>query len=236
MKRLIPLFLISQAAFGAFSFVAGVGAGSTAGNSITTGATWNASGATCLIAIVVSLTSASAPTISDSQSNNYGTAIFSVADAAVQTMRVFKVSAPSAANSMTLTATCTACFPSVIGIALAGITNCAMDTHNNGVSQSTQVPNSGNITLSSSPEEMWISGVSSNGATTHTPSAGTAAGPDIAQVGGQHFDLAASYAVGISGSGKNEGWTLNAVQPNAFAFILSMQDGPSTFISHRVSQ
>lgn len=209
----------------AFSLVTSSSAGSSNNNDVTTSAV-NTTGST-LIVISIAVGNVTPTTPSDNQGNTYTQAV--ATGVSVRNTAIFYCKNPTTNSSHTFTYSQSSSFPSIYVMAFSGDVNTVGSTNNNSGVASTIQP--GSVTPSGD-NELFVSSVATNGATTYSINSSFTIQEKIESSGANYKNGAISYKIQTTGSSENPTWTFGTSIANACVMCVFSINGGSSVNSN----
>jgi len=205
-----------------------VGAGSTTGNNVTTGAI-DTTGADLIVLLVVTYDGWGTQLATDSKSNVYTQRTsYQSTDMIIQVQEKY---APTVGSGHTFTVTTTSGFPSIIAIAFSGAKSSPFDQINGAVVVSDVQRSTGSVTPTED-NELLVAGlaITPGTITNLTIDSGFTKDVEIAHVSGQHFGLNLAYLIQGSAAAVNPlwAWTTSREAAATIATFKSLIVGPGT--------
>lgn len=188
------------------SLIANTGAGSAAGNTITTSAI-DTTGANLLVLSVSDSNSVAIGTVSDSKGNTW-TPRTAYSGATART-KLFYVASPTVGSGHTFTYTVTGSFPTICVIAFAGAHATPYDTEN-GFAQTSSpggTINPGSITPSEDNCVLVSSLMALDNNAGSTIDSGFTISNTVNFAGGAHYEGAMAYIIQTTATAKNPTWS-----------------------------
>lgn len=212
----------------AIAKVASVSAGSSDGDSITTGAI-DTTGATLLVVGVAYYDLGAAPTLTDSKSNSWNGLTIQDVDNGQPALRIYYAENPTVGSGHTFTLTGSAAFPSVAAIAYSGAATSSPADQQNGAAETGTVTSlqPGSVTPSEDNEVVvTVLGID-DGGTSQTINGGFTIQESVDFGPGVHFGIRLADLIQTTATAANPTWSWTSVDQAtaAIATFLSAAGG-----------